>query len=747
VFRKKRKFTLALPGEKSNPVNQREDERTLTRRMLLLRGAVGAGFVALGAKLWNMQIAQGSDFEDFAEGNVLRFERLKAARGRIVDREGRTLAENRRAWTVRVVPNRLPSDNAGRLQVLETLSSTLGLGTAVVLDRSLIPLGSEAAVVNAVEDRLQLDGDTLLAELQRERALVLLKGELTPADAEAMAQTLSDQLAVRVVSMLEYQLAVHDSDDLPMIVKKDVPHDDAIALAANAIYLKGVTVDDNDLFRQYPGKHWVSHILGYVGPISEKEYEAATTVGGTPIYDPDDIVGRGGIEQALEQELRGTKGGRWIQVDAQGVERFELLDRRREPISGLSAQLTIDLEFQTKVTEALQEGIQIADQVAQREDREEVKAGVAIALNPQNGEILAMVSLPTFDNQLFVDGISDEQFQAYQNDEYTPLINRAISGTYAPGSVFKPLMACAGLQEGVMDVERQWDCRGAIRVPWSWDEAQGNDYYCWVGEPGHGMTDIYSGIADSCDVYFYNVGAPRQKPDEPANADFVHYYNPRDSQRYYFEGLGIERIEKYLLESFGYGRPTGIELVGEAEGLVPNPRWLYQTIQENWSIGDTINVSIGQGHLLNTPLQLLNATAAIANGGTLWRPRLVKALVREDGRVVKDFPAAQINQLAIDRQHIETVRLGMRQAITSGTGAGIITITDPTIAGKSGTAEFGIAVDGKYKRSHAWFTAFGPYEKPEISVAVLIVGGIAGSTYAGPVTNKILEAYFGGKRA
>jgi penicillin-binding protein 2 len=261
------------------------------------------------------------------------------------------------------------------------------------------------------------------------------------------------------------------------------------------------------------------------------------------------------------------------------------------------------------------------------------------------------------------------------------------------------------------------------------------------------MTDIYSGIADSCDVYFYNVGAPRQKPDEPANADFVHYYNPRDSQRYYFEGLGIERIEKYLLESFGYGRPTGIELVGEAEGLVPNPRWLYQTIQENWSIGDTINVSIGQGHLLNTPLQLLNATAAIANGGTLWRPRLVKALVREDGRVVKDFPAAQINQLAIDRQHIETVRLGMRQAITSGTGAGIITITDPTIAGKSGTAEFGIAVDGKYKRSHAWFTAFGPYEKPEISVAVLIVGGIAGSTYAGPVTNKILEAYFGGKRA
>lgn len=713
--------------------------------MLLMRGGVAAGFVALGAKLWSMQIAQGSDFEDFAEGNVLRFERLKAARGRIVDRSGATLAENRRAWTVRIVPSRLPLDEAERQRVLDELGTTLQLGKAVVLERSLIPLGSEAAVVNAVEERMDADGDALMAELRLRRAMVLLKGELNDADAAALAETLHDQLAVSVVSTLEYQLAIHDSDDLPMLIKRDVDHQQAMALAANTVYMPGVSVDDNDLIRNYNGGYSFSHILGYVGPISEAEYDSATTVAGTAIYDPDDVVGRGGVEQAMEQELRGTKGGRWVQVDAQGVERFELLDRRREPISGLSVQLTIDQAFQQQVTDALQSGIQVADSVAQREDRETVAAGVAIAMNPQNGEILAMVSLPTFDNQLFVDGISEAQYNEYANDEFTPLINRAISGTYAPGSVFKPLMACAGLQEGVINLEKKFDCRGQIRVPWSWDETQGNDYLCWVGEPGHGETDIYSGISDSCDVFFYNVGAPKQKPDEPANADYVHYYNPRDPNRKYFEGLGIDRIEKYLLEQFGYGRPSGIELAGEADGLVPNPRWLYQSIQENWSIGDTINVSIGQGHLLNTPLQLLNATAAIANGGTLWRPRLVRALVREDGKVAKEFPPTEINKLDIAREHIETVRLGMRQTITSGTGAGVITLTEPAIAGKSGTAEFGIAVDGKYKRSHAWFTAFGPYENPEICVAVLIVGGITGSTYAGPVTNKILEAYFASK--
>lgn len=714
--------------------------------MFLLRGAVGLGFVGMGTKLWQMQIAKGSDYEDVAEGNILRFERLKSARGRILDRRGAVLAENRRAWTVKVIPSLLPEDPDEQERVLRMVSDTLKLGEVLALDRTLIPLGSEASVVNALEERLGVDKEALMAELSRTgTTMVLLKDDLSPEEAEQLLAEHQDVPGLRALNLIDFQLATHPAGDLALTVKEDADRDTALTIGSNAILLPGVTVDDKALIRQYSGSPSFSHILGYVGPISEDEYGAARTATGTPIYDPDDRVGRGGIEESIEQELRGTKGGRWLQVDSQGVERFELTDRRRDPIPGLSAQLTLDRDFQNAVTDALQEGIEFADREAKEDGREPVGAGVAIAINPQNGEILAMASLPNFDNQLFVDGISQAQYEVYQNDEYTPLINRAISGTYAPGSTFKPLVACMGLQEGVVNTETTFICKGRFTVPWSWDETQGNDYLCWVGTPGHGPVDIYHAISDSCDVFFYNVGAPRDKPDEEEfpNADWLHYYNPGDTERHYFNGLGIDRIANYLSGSFGFGKASGIELAGEATGLVPTPNWLRQQFEgQFWSVGDTINVSIGQGHLLCTPLQLANATAAIANGGTLWQPRVLKALLREDGQVAKEFPAREINKLNVAPEHLDTVREGMRRTITEGTGMGKITLDDPQIAGKSGTAEFGVAVDGLYAQSHAWFTAFGPYENPEIAVAVLIVNGDAGSTYAGPVVNKILHAYF-----
>ncbi len=747
---------MAKPGERRKTPRDGNDEITLSRRLLLMRSVVGAGFLALGAKLWQMQIVEGTDYDVEAEGNTTRFERLKAARGRITDRQGRPLAENRRVWTVRIVPNLLPEDEVHREQVLTTVSDTLKLGETVVLDRSMVPLGSEAAVVNAVAKHVQINSETLLYQLSREGAVMVpIQIDLSTADAETLAATLRDIPGVRKVSMLDYSLEVHGSSELPMVVKTDVDRNTALTIASNALYLPGVVVDDETLVRQYSGGVMFSHLLGYVGPISEEEYEAATTATGTAIYDPDDNVGRGGVEEALEQELRGTKGGRWVQVDSGGVERFELLNERRDPVSGLSVQLTIDIEFQKIVAQALQEGIDQANEASLKIGGDRVGAGVAIAMNPQNGEIQAMVSLPSFDNRDFVGGISQEKYNEYlgkdsngndlEEDNFQPLLNRAISGLYAPGSVIKPLMACAALQSGTVRPEDQFNCLGSIRVPWTWDETQGNQYVCWVPE-GHKQVDIYKSISESCDIYYYNVGAPGDKPDDAPNADNVHYYNPGDPERHYFRGMGIETIGEYLRDVFGYNSPTGIELSGEAEGVVPNPTWLFQELGENWSIGDTINVSIGQGHLLNTPLQMLNATAAIANGGSLYRPRLVKALTRDDGEVVKEYPPKLLRELQINPEYIEIVRTGMRQTITSpnGTGHRQITISDPPIAGKSGTAEFGLAENGLYAKSHAWFTAFGPYENPEIAVAVLIVSGGAGSTFAGPVTNKILEAYFHG---
>ena len=712
-----------------------------------MRGGVSLGFAALAGKLWQMQVARSTEFEDVVSGNILRFERLKPARGRILDRVGEPLAENRRIWTVRIVPDRLPVDEAERTSVLTVVEESLQLGYAIVLDRRQMPLGTEAAIVDTVERRVEnVDKDFIMARLSvpGTKMVMLLEG-LSAEEAEVYIAERSDIPGLRALTVLEYQLATHVADDIPMVVKRDVDREIALALGANAIHLPGVDVDDYDLVREYSGGTSFSHLLGYVGPITEEEYQAATTVTGTAVYQRNDVVGRGGVEEALEQELRGTKGGRWIQVDSEGVERFELLERRRESIAGLSVQLTLDREFQGRMTEALQDGIDFANKAALEDDREPVTSGVAIAMNPQDGEIIGMVSLPTFDNQMFIDGMTDKEFSKLINDPNDPLLNRAISGTFAPGSVFKPLLACIGLQEGVIDTEMEFECKGRLTVPWSWDETQGNEYVCWVGEPGHGPVNVYSAIADSCDIYFYNVGAPYDKPDEEdfPNADFLHYYNPNDSRRHYFRGLGIDRIANGLKNEFMLGSPSGIELAGEADGLMPTPDWLQQTFEGGfWSVGDTINVSIGQGHLLMTPLQMLNGTAAIANGGTLWRPRLVKALIREDGRIVREYGPQVLRQLEVDPEHIETVRLGMRRTITSGTGRKPITFSEPAIGGKSGTAEYGIAVDGRYKLSHAWFTAFGPYENPEIVVTVLIISGDAGSIYAGPVANNILKAYF-----
>jgi penicillin-binding protein 2 len=261
-----------------------------------------------------------------------------------------------------------------------------------------------------------------------------------------------------------------------------------------------------------------------------------------------------------------------------------------------------------------------------------------------------------------------------------------------------------------------------------------------------------AGIAHSCDVYFYTLGAPDQTADNNVR---VHYYNPGDTTQHYFHGLGIERIEDYLKNVYGFGRPTGIELAGEADGLVPSPKWLLQSdLNENWSIGDTINISIGQGHLLGTPLQLLMGTALIANGGKRYQPRLIKELIDDDGKVVKRFEPKLVRDMTeepddddtkwLKPEHIRVVHEGMKRTATEGTGMGKITIQNVEVAAKSGTAEFG-EVDpetGRYLSGHAWFSAYAPAEDPEICVVALVVGGYEGSTYAGPIVDDILKAYF-----
>ncbi len=723
-------------------------DETLTRRMFLLKGLVLGGFTLLAGKLWKMQVLDVQDYEDLAMGNVIRPKALRAARGLIVDRNGNILANNRTSWTVSVIPARLPDDDERRKYVLGELTKALELKDMLVVRPNALPKGSENFVLQSVATAISADPNDLIRQVLQgtsKAKLIPIREELTPDDAARLRLAVEQLAGVHVMNRLDYLLGLNPGSDAPVEIKKDVDTKIAMALQANQLYLPGVEVSDETLIRQYPAGPEFSHVLGYVGPVTEEEYNAGRDPEGNTLNDlylPTDMVGRGGLEEALEESLRGRRGIKWVQTDAHGAQVSEIEQRRLSSSSGLTAVLTLDRDFQKAVAVALQEGIDAANAGAIEQGKDSVGAGVAIAMDPQNGDILALVSLPNFDNQLFVNGISQEQYEAYINNPFKPLTNFAISGAFPPGSTIKPLIAASALQAGTLKTSSFFECNGVIRVPTIYDETGGNRYVCW-DPAGHGSVEVEEALAQSCDIFFYNVGAPGQIAE--GSTVPLHYYNPGDSTPHYFSGLGIEKIKQYLEHDYGFGAITGIELAGEAEGLVPDAKWLYQSsLHGIWSIGDTINVSIGQGYLSCTPLQLLCGIAAIANGGSFYRPRLVKALKDEQGNIVKEYAADPVRKLSTQPAYLDVVRRGMRQAVTYGTAKGKFAKAPSslTIAGKTGTAEFGQAVDGKYKKQHAWFTAFAPYDNPTIALAVLIQGGGEGATYAVPVADEMLAAFF-----
>lgn len=734
-------------------VERSNDEVFLSRRMFLFKGGAALGFGALLARLGQLQLAQAREFKNQAEGNIIRPEPLNGARGLIIDRKNRPLAMNRISWSVSLVAAQVPDDPQEVEYLRQQLISTLGLKDQLVVRKSGLPLDSEGAVLAGLAGAIGSDPSKLThAVLNSPDSLVVVKSDLSPSDAARLAGLNKQFPGTHVMNWLDYILELHAGDATPIVISKDVPREVALALQDNALYLPGVQVSDQQLHREYPAGQDFSHVLGYLGPVSEDEYkksraEADSHGDQVGTYLSTDDVGRGGLEEALEQELRGIHGLRWVQADARGVEIAELYSRRQDAKPGLSVQISLDVEFQKAVTAALQEGIAKANDAALKAQKDPVGAGVAIAINPQTGELLALVSLPTYDNQKFVDGISEADYQAYLNNPFKPLTDFAVSGEFPPGSPIKPLLSCAALTEGPgnggLDAGMEYHCAGSIRVPDTTDEAGGHTYVCW-NHAGHGSLDLRHALSQSCDIFFYNVGAPHQ--EDQFTREPLHYYEP-DGSKHYFQGLGIDKIGKYLKEQFGFGQPTGIELAGEASGRVPDAKWMFQTLHEYWSVGDTINVSIGQGQLSCTPLQLLCAIAAIANGGTYYQPRLVQRLIRSNGHVEREYAPVTVRDLAFSDEHIAIVREGMRMTVADpkGTAYGkfVLTGNDFPIAGKTGTAEFGVAENGVYEKSHAWFTCFAPFEKPEIAVVVLIQGGGEGATFAVPVADAILAAYFG----
>jgi len=345
-------------------------------------------------------------------------------------------------------------------------------------------------------------------------------------------------------------------------------------------------------------------------------------------------------------------------------------------------------------------------------------AGVAIVMNIDSGDVLGMVSYPAFNNQLFAEGISTEDFSRLASDSRRPLINHAIAGLYPPGSTYKLVVAAGALEEKVLSPEHIVDCPGHLTLPSGWI------FYDWL-LTGHGEVNIHRAISESCNVYFYNVSGGNPYTD--------------------LVGLGERRLAEYS-RAFGFGRATGIDLPNELDGIVPDSEWKHDNLDEPWVTGDTYQAAIGQGFVQATPLQLLNMYAAIGNGGTLYRPRLIDR-VENSQREVIDIPEVEeLGRLPLSADNLERLRSGLLEAVQGVNGTGKQARSEvASVAGKTGTAEYtGQLVEGGNLPSHAWFAGYAPADRPRIAFIVLIRDGGEGSAAAALVARDIVDFYFTG---
>ena len=505
------------------------------------------------------------------------------------------------------------------------------------------------------------------------------------ADREREAQSVSS-----ILSMDQNEVKTPlDSQNFksvePVLLKENITQDQSLIMAEKYRELPGISLE-NTAIRDYDNGPIFSPIIGYDGKITQSELD------NNPGYSLTDYIGKIGLEKYYEAALQGKNGARQVEVDSVGNATRDLGIIQPQP--GDDLYLNIDADLQK----------QLYDSLSAMLDKTGTKMASAVAIDPRNGGILAMVSLPSYDNNLFAQGISGSDYQSLTTDPNLPLFNRAVDGEYPPGSTIKPAIAAAALSEGVITPSTIIDGQGgSINIG-------GFHFGDWKA---HAPSDVRTAIAQSNDVFFYTVGGG---------------YGP-------IQGLGMDRMKKYE-NLFGLGTPTGVDLPGESSGLIPSEQWKQDKFGEKWYVGDSYHCAIGQGYITVTPLQLANYIAAIANGGTLYSPRLVNHIQKGDGTVV-NIPPTVIRQNFISPDVMQVVREGMRQTVTDGTAQPLKDLP-VAVAGKTGTAQFGIGG----LQLHGWFVSFAPYDNPTIALAILVEGGGEGFSSAEPVAKDIYQWYF-----
>ncbi len=526
--------------------------------------------------------------------------------------------------------------------------------------------------------------------------------EITPSkvnDLDAVIDELDTLVSIQPKDRKRFKKLLAESKNFESLpIRSRLTDEEVARFAVQRYRFPGVEIKAR-LFREYPYREHTSHLIGYIGRINESEIQQFEASESAANYRGTDHIGKTGIEQSYENELHGTTGIEQVEVDADG--RGVRVLSRTPPVSGNNLSLSLDIKLQEVAEQAFGD-----------------YRGALVAIDPNNGEVLAFVSKPGYDPNLFIDGIDEQSWSELNNSPDVPLNNRALRGQYPLGSTIKPFMALAGLYYNKRAPSYTISDPGYFTLP-----GNRHQYRDWkVG--GHGSVDMFKSIVVSCDTYYYGLAVE----------------------------LGIDNMYRFLSQ-FGFGKKTGIDMEGEASGLLPSTEWKQNRHRQKWYVGDTVSAGIGQGYNLVTPLQLAYATAILANNGVAFRPRLVRQVQRSDNMAAPEVKP-EFN-LSLNPEHLALVKRAMVAVmLPGGTAAQAGAGTSYAMAGKTGTAQvIAIKQGEKYiesqvaerHRDHAWFITFAPADQPKIAMVVLVENGGHGSSTAAPIARKVLDYYFLGK--
>lgn len=681
----------------SNSGNEQTTQNFDQWRMLVIFGIIALIFGFYFFKLFNLQIIRGTELQAAADANRQAITHVQTQRGIIYDRNGFVLARNVAAYNVVITPAYLPSDDGATQEVYRQLSALIG-----------VPVS---------------------------------KGELTE-DVVKVFKPCENDLGITQIVYIGGSLYPYN----PVRVKCSVDEKTAMVVREKSSDWPGVSVEVQPV-RDYPTGELTAEIIGFLGPIPADQEKEYTDKGFLPGRDK---VGFAGVELSMNDLLMGQNGERTVEVDVAGQEIRDL----KPPVPavpGSNLKLTIDTRLQTATRNAL---TSVMKSYNYNVGYDKYTSGVVVAENPKTGEILAMVSYPSYQNNRMARVIPSYYYQQLSVDPARPMLNHAISAEHPPGSVFKMAAAIGALNEDVITPEKQIEDPGKITVMQKFtpnDPGQPFDFVCYLYKTtggGHGMVSFLRGVEQSCDVYFYKIGGGYGE-DVP-------------------QGLGIWRLGEYA-RALGYGKATGIELVGEASGLIPDPNWKRVNQGENWATGDTYIATIGQGYVLSTPMQVLTSVATLANDGKYMKPTLIHEVLDSEGNVTKpfepkmwwditkdpvitvydenNFPTDQ--KITVQPWVVEKAKEGMRLVVSQGTALTAFEGMQIQSAGKTGTAEYcdnvaqlkNLCIRGNWP-AHAWYMGYAPYDNPEIAVVAFVYSGDEGARLAAPIVRKVMDAYF-----